>query len=121
MVDKSKSRYPGVNHFRREDKDTFFGRKEDSEKLYVQMMLSKTLVLHAESGTGKSSLIEAGLLPIIDKKESEQLSNQPNKALKFYPITIRLEFNKKESNKPQPADLLTNKIILKIYDSEPSI
>ncbi len=60
-----KYRYPGTRPFETDEKDLFYGRSDDSEKLYQQILNEKTVLLYAKSGLGKSSLINAGLLPLV--------------------------------------------------------
>ncbi len=100
-----KYRYPGVNYFRKEDKEVFCGRDEDARKLYTQIMLSKTVVLHGDSGTGKSSLLQAGLLPLLEE-------NDPN----YLPVLIRFDEYKKSdaSGKQNGPDSLVVKTIAKV-------
>lgn len=102
-----KLRYPGVNYFTEADADIFCGRKNDSEQLYTQTILGKTTVLHAESGIGKSSLIEAGLIPLV------RLRN-PN----IVPVTIRFVGDKKlsdkDTDKPKPDSILIQETITAI-------
>jgi nitrogen fixation-related uncharacterized protein len=57
------SRYPGIRPFETADKDVFFGRDEDIRALSLEIKLNKTTVLFGKSGYGKSSLINAGLIP----------------------------------------------------------
>ena len=85
------NRYPGINFFTKKDSNIFCGRKEDTEKFYTQVMLSKTLVLHADSGAGKSSMIQAGFLPMLEENQKKLTENQSQ----FFPITIRFDFLKK--------------------------
>ncbi len=61
-------RFPGIPFFREKDKDIFFGRWKEVENLITKILLNKTVVLHAASGIGKSSLIEAGLIPKLKKE-----------------------------------------------------
>lgn len=106
MEQKKRYRYQGVNYFRKEDKDIFCGRKDDAEKLYTQVMLSNTMVLHAESGTGKSSLIQAGLIPILEENHSE-----------FVTITLRFDaFNKKVDASTNQQTNLLEQLIAKVKD-----
>ena len=60
-------RYPGSQPFSTDQKDLFFGRKEDVVALYEQISLQQVLVLFSQSGLGKSSLINAGLLPRLEQ------------------------------------------------------
>lgn len=45
------------------DKDYFFGRKEEIEELLLKINKYKIVGLFGESGTGKTSLVNAGLMP----------------------------------------------------------
>jgi tetratricopeptide (TPR) repeat protein len=58
-------RYPGSRPFEntRHDQKMFFGRDHDSSVLLHLLLSEQLVVLFARSGTGKSSLINAGLLP----------------------------------------------------------
>jgi len=56
-------RYPGVVPFQAHQSHLFFGRDEDIENLYDLILLEKMVVLFGKSGYGKSSLLNAGVLP----------------------------------------------------------
>lgn len=56
-------RYPGVNPFSGNEQVVFFGRDYDIESLYNIVRVEKIAVLYGKSGYGKTSLINAGLLP----------------------------------------------------------
>ena len=72
---KKINRYPGLTPFETRQKDLFFGRDDDNEKLYAQIKLEQTIVLYGKSGYGKSSLINAGIVPqlIADKQITPQM------------------------------------------------
>lgn len=61
-----KSRYPGIRAFEEDEQFLFFGRNEDIRRLYAQVLANATVVLFAKSGIGKSSLLSAGLVPLLD-------------------------------------------------------
>lgn len=63
-------RYPGVKPFEMEDSDIFFGRDSDRANLLDRISLEKVVVLFGKSGYGKSSLLNAGLLPALRAEES---------------------------------------------------
>ena len=69
---KHTSRYPGVKPFETEEQHMFFGRLADIQSLYELLGVEKTVLLYSKSGLGKSSLINAGLIPKLleDKKNS---------------------------------------------------
>lgn len=60
-------RYPGIRPFNSEQGNIFYGRKEEVESLYRLISLQKEILLYGKSGLGKSSLINAGIIPRIEK------------------------------------------------------
>ena len=56
-------RYPGVAPFQRNQENIFFGRERDIDKLQKLIILRKQILLYAKSGVGKTSLLNAGILP----------------------------------------------------------
>jgi WD40 repeat protein len=64
---KHSYRYPGLQPFEATDAALFYGRERESRDLYAQVMVEKLVVLFAKSGMGKSSLINAGLNPLLEK------------------------------------------------------
>lgn len=67
MSNSKKYRFPGPRPFKTDEADLFFGRTADSEQLCQQVLNEKMVLLYAKSGLGKSSLINAGLLPLLHK------------------------------------------------------
>lgn len=57
--------YPGIRPFRFTDRPLFFGREDDVEAVLRAIKLYRGVLLFGESGTGKSSLVNAGLLPAM--------------------------------------------------------
>ncbi len=71
-LDASKNPYRGLESFEEKDSQFFFGRDSLEDKLLdVVINNTLTLVLGA-SGSGKSSLVKAGLIPKIRKLTSEK-------------------------------------------------
>jgi WD40 repeat protein/Flp pilus assembly protein TadD len=58
--------YKFLDYYNPEDHDIFFGRDKEIRLLQQRFYNSRLLVLHGESGTGKTSLIRAGLIPHLD-------------------------------------------------------
>ena len=56
-------RYPGATPFSVEQEHIFFGRAQDTENLFRLVRRETMVVLYGKSGLGKSSLINAGLIP----------------------------------------------------------
>lgn len=65
-------RYPGARPFEAQESSVFFGRDQDIKQLLQRVQLEPLLVLYAKSGLGKSSLLNAGLLPRIQQAQHLQ-------------------------------------------------
>jgi hypothetical protein len=63
-----RARYPGSRPFTQDDGALFFGRDEDIAKLTTFITVEKMTVLYGKSGLGKTSLLTAGVLPILEKE-----------------------------------------------------
>jgi len=60
-------RYPGLHFFETSQYELFFGRDKDIENVSQSVFLNSTTVLYSKSGLGKSSLINAGVIPYLSK------------------------------------------------------
>src|ERR1051326_3397927 len=71
--------YPGIESFRFVDQQIFASREEETWTLLSNVTLYGAVLLYGASGTGKSSLINAGLLPkaIEDKYIPDRIRIQP--------------------------------------------
>jgi len=56
-----KSPFKFLDAYNKEDKESFFGREEEIEKLYEMAFQSNLTLVYGQSGTGKTSLIQCGL------------------------------------------------------------
>jgi WD40 repeat protein len=66
-LDVSKNPYRGLLSFGEEHSDLFFGKSALTQKLYEFVTSSKLTVMLGASGSGKSSLVQAGLIPKLRK------------------------------------------------------
>ena len=57
--------FPGLRHFDTWKSRVFFGREGQSEELLHRLRQSRLLALVGTSGSGKSSLVRAGLIPYL--------------------------------------------------------
>jgi WD40 repeat protein len=64
---KSSNPYVGPRPFARSDKYRFFGRDRETSDLYSLVAAHRTVLLYARSGAGKTSLLNAGLLPMLEE------------------------------------------------------
>ena len=55
--------YPGLRPFQADETELYFGRDEQRIELLHRLRLSRLLAIVGTSGSGKSSLVRAGLLP----------------------------------------------------------
>ncbi len=63
--------FPGLRPYHFEDHDFFFGRDDQIFALYRLFDHSRFVAVVGSSGSGKSSLVRAGLLPLLDKESRE--------------------------------------------------
>jgi len=68
-------RYPGVKPFTVEDSPNFFGRSRDIKQLFNLIFVEQTVVLYGKSGMGKTSLLNAGILPKLRENTDLQEIN----------------------------------------------
>jgi hypothetical protein len=63
--------FKGLKSFEYEDSVRFFGRDKDVHRLYEDLKRNKgILIVSGPSGSGKSSLIKAGLLPLLKRERN---------------------------------------------------
>ena len=68
-LDDSNNPWLGLDAYSAADQDLFFGREEATAALLARVEAGGLVALVGASGTGKSSLIQAGLLPSLDRSE----------------------------------------------------
>ncbi len=71
-LDESKNPYRGLKSFEEKHSELFFGRSELVEKLQAFVQIHPLTVVLGASGSGKSSLVKAGLIPQLKKETTEQ-------------------------------------------------
>ncbi len=65
--------YVGFRPFRAEDDDRFFGRSTEVRDLAARWRANRLTVLYGASGVGKTSLLMAGVIPLLDPGSAEVL------------------------------------------------
>jgi len=58
--------FPGLRPFLHREADLFFGRDRQSDELVRRLARKRFLAVLGTSGSGKSSLVRAGLLPSLE-------------------------------------------------------
>jgi hypothetical protein len=62
-------RYPGLKPFERSQSGVFYGREEDIRRLTNLVLRERLVLLFAKSGIGKTSLLQAGCAPELERQE----------------------------------------------------
>src|SRR6516164_5021462 len=66
-------RYPGPRPFQRADSGRFFGRADEAAALSTAWLGSRLTFVTGPAGVGKSSLVAAGVLPLVNRGNVELL------------------------------------------------
>ncbi|HUI58370.1 MAG TPA: hypothetical protein VLY04_25530 [Bryobacteraceae bacterium] len=76
-----KSPYPGIEPYSYADRNIFFGREAEVRELIRMVVIYRGVLLYSNSGNGKSSLINAGLIPlaISEGYQPQRIRVQPRK------------------------------------------
>lgn len=96
-------RYPGLSPFTAEQKDIFFGRDNDIKELSKLIFIERKVLLYSKSGYGKTSLLNAGVIPRLkgENAEFEFITirfTSYNRESKFTPNNIFLQTIKKHTD-----------------------
>jgi hypothetical protein len=65
VIQSSPSPYVGLRPFREEDSAFFFGRERDTRIVSDNLLEEPLTVLYGPSGVGKSSVLQAGVIPYL--------------------------------------------------------
>jgi hypothetical protein len=64
--------FPGLRPYAAADHEWFFGRTKQSFALYRLLDAGRLMAVVGSSGSGKSSVVRAGLLPLLDKETASE-------------------------------------------------
>jgi len=67
--------YPGLRPYDSGDEEFFFGREAQTSGLRLKLETSRLIAVVGRSGCGKSSLVRAGLVPLLNRESDP--SGQP--------------------------------------------
>jgi hypothetical protein len=76
--------YPGLRSFAAEETDVFFAREDEIKALFTRLEQSSVIVVLGGSGSGKSSLVRAGMLPRLASG-----TQVPGRTGSWYSVDIR--------------------------------
>lgn len=99
--------YPGLRSFEEEDTEFFFGREKEREELFTMIHRWPCVVLFGSSGSGKSSLINAGLIPrLLNETSQEKVWDVKKIRPRKDPIlAVREAYSFLESNEPYSSSV----------------
>ena len=60
--------YVGPRPYSRVDRDNFYGRNREARDLFDMMMAERVVLFYAQSGAGKSSLLNARVIPDLEEQ-----------------------------------------------------
>jgi hypothetical protein len=90
------SPYKFLDYYDFDDQDIYFGREKEINILVADVIVNRLVVLFARTGTGKTSLINAGVRPRLEKEDYET----------FY---IRVEQDPAQATRDSMLDFLETK------------
>ena len=70
----SDSPFVGPRPFETEDRERFFGRTRELEELFSLIIAHRAILVYAQSGAGKTSLLKAGVIPRLVEQAYKVLS-----------------------------------------------
>lgn len=109
--------YKGLAAFQPEDAQFFFGRERLIDELTVRLQSSPTLVIGGSSGSGKSSLMRAGLLSALSKGALP--GSQSWKIILFSPGRDPLnQLLRQTEDVPKPSETIGSGVLLAIDQFE---
>lgn len=65
---QQKFRFIGLRPFETDEKDLFFERETSVNEVFKSINFKKITTLHASAGIGKTSILKAGVIPLLEKK-----------------------------------------------------
>jgi energy-coupling factor transporter ATP-binding protein EcfA2 len=68
--------YKGLDAFEEEDTELFFGREKLIKELVMKVQDFRTIFITGPSGSGKSSLVRAGLIPALKRGDNKNLYSE---------------------------------------------
>ena len=91
--------YVGPRPFARAERERFFGRAEEARTLASLVVAHRVVLVYAASGAGKTSLLNAGLIPLLEDEDGFEV---------FAPVRLRGLAEPDSRRNPYVVNLLAN-------------
>src|SRR4051794_19351827 len=85
--------YAGVRSYRQDESAKFFGREKEARQISDLWQANRLTVLYGPLGAGKTSLIQAGVLPLLDPRRTDVLPIGRVSHASAFPIAALPEHN----------------------------
>lgn len=116
--------YVGPRPFERQDSKRFFGRNQEANELLSLIVAHRTVVLYAQSGAGKTSLLNAQVVPMLEAEGfevwpfarvqgPELTSVSPDQITNIYTFHTLLSWVSDEENSTALVDQTINNFLSK--------
>lgn len=104
---QKRSRFIGIRPFKPEEKDIFFGRERFVELICQSIEQNVFTVVHSEAGIGKTSIINAGVIPRLEQGSVYKFYNVsfPNFFKNSSSLPIQSVMNKLDTDLPENSYL----------------
>jgi Fe2+ or Zn2+ uptake regulation protein/energy-coupling factor transporter ATP-binding protein EcfA2 len=100
----NKNPFKFLDAYTKNDREIFFGRSEELDEIYRKFYKSKILLVYGKSGTGKSSIINCGL---VSKIPAEDILIIPVRCSKDPVNNLKADLRKfSDSDSPDTIDIL---------------
>lgn len=107
--EKANNPYIGPRPYERDDSKLFFGRDQEASELLSLIVSNRVSLLYAQSGAGKTSLINAKLIPLLESEEFDVLPSvrvhgpsvekiAPSQIQNIYIFNVLLSWSDTENN-----------------------
>lgn len=97
MLQTQNNPWLGLASYMEKDADLFFGRENETELICELIKQNYSTIIYGKSGMGKTSLINAGLIPRLSRDS-------------FFPVSIKLEHNVSRNYSSQIIEIVTSKL-----------
>ena len=113
----SSSPYVGPRPFEADEADLFFGREGEVRELLSHVVANRIVLCYAASGAGKTSLLNAGVIPQLEREEQFEIlptarfrrltpdEAESGETLNVYVAATLLNWTSKTNGQPTPDSL----------------